>query len=168
MSEPTVSRPYWPDALQNPPLSTENLKPWAWALQRLNKSHNYWIATSRSDGNPHLMIVWGIWFEQAFWFSTGPRTRKAKNISANSRCVIATENAAEAVILEGAAEEIADRTIWKRFAEPYDRKYGGNILPLLESSGGCIFRVSPRVAFGQDEHAENFVDAATRWQFPSA
>lgn len=168
MPEPTVRHPYWPDALQNPPQSTKNLKPWAWALERLNNSHNYWIATSRPDGSPHLMIVWGIWFEEAFWFSTGPRTRKTKNISVNPRCVIATEDAAEAIILEGVAEEIDDRTVWKHFADPYNRKYGGNLLPMLESSGGCVFRVRPRVAFGQDEHAENFVDAATRWQFPSA
>jgi hypothetical protein len=33
------------------------------------------------------------------------------------------------------------------------------------ASEGCVFRVKPQVAFGQDEHAENFADAATRWHF---
>jgi len=36
---------------------------------------------------------------------------------------------------------------------------------MLESSGGSVFRVEPKVAFGQDEHAENYVEAATRWTF---
>ncbi len=165
MSEPQASRPHWPDALQNPPDATTGLKPWSWALERLEKSHNYWIATARPEGRPHLMLVWGVWWQEAFWFSTGPRTRKAKNISARPQCVIATEKADEAVILEGATQEIDDRATWKQFGEVYDRKYGGNLLQLLESSGGCVFRVVPQTAFAQDEHAENFVQAVTRWTF---
>jgi hypothetical protein len=111
------------------------------------------------------MVVWGVWWENAFWFSTGPRTRKAKNIAANPHCAIGTEKADEAVIVEGTAKEVKDRAVWKQLAEFYDRKYGGELLPLLESSGGSIFRVEPKVAFGQDEHAANFVESATRWQF---
>jgi hypothetical protein len=165
MSEPQASRPHWPDALKNPPDTAAGLKSWSWALERLEKSHNYWIATSRPEGRPHLMLVWGIWWQDAFWFSTGPRTRKAKNMAAHPHCVIATEKADEAVILEGVSQEIADRGVWKQFGEVYDRKYGGELLPLLESSGGCVFRVAPETAFGQDEHAENFVEAVTRWRF---
>lgn len=164
MTEPTASRPYWPDALQNQLDATTGLKPWSWAVERLEKSHNYWIATSRPQ-HPHLMVVWGIWRENAFWFSTGPRTRKAKNIAADPHCVIGTEKADEAIIVEGIAEEIKDRAVWKQIAGPYDRKYGGEILPLLESSGGCVFRVTPQLAFGQDEHAADFTQAATRWTF---
>ena len=168
MREPIASRPYWPDALETPRDPSSGLKPWAWAFERLEKSHNYWIATSRPDGPPHLMLVWGIWWEDAFWFSTGPRTRKAKNISAQAHCVIGTEKADEAVILEGTAQEISDRTQWKQIAERYDRKYGGNVLPLLESSGGSVYRVKPQIAFGQDEHAANFAESATRWKFAEA
>jgi hypothetical protein len=165
MTEPKASRPYWPDALENPKDATSGLKPWSWALERLEKSHNYWIATSRPDGRPHLMLVWGIWWQDTFWFSTGPRARKAKNIAVNPHCVIGTERADEAVILEGTVEEIKDRAIWKTVCQEYDRKYGGNVLPLLESSGGNVYRVQPRMAFGQDEHAANFTDSITRWTF---
>jgi hypothetical protein len=69
------------------------------------------------------------------------------------------------VIVEGAAAEVTDRYEWKRMADIYDVKYGGKLMPLLESSGGSVFRIEPKVAFGQDEHAENFVEAATRWTF---
>lgn len=165
MAEPKASRPHWPDALESPKDATAGLKPWTWALERLTKSHNYWIATSRPDARPHLMIVWGIWWQDAFWFSTGPRARKARNIAANSRCVIGTEKSDEAVILEGTAEEIKDRAVWKAICQEYDRKYGGNVLALLESSGGNVYRVQPHVAFGQDEHAENFAESVTRWNF---
>jgi len=165
MIEPKASRPHWTDALQNPSDSTTGLKSWPWALERLEKSHNYWIATSRPDGRPHLMLVWGIWWQDAFWFSTGPRTRKAKNIAADPHVVIGTEKADEAVILEGTVEEIKDRAVWKQLVEVYNHKYGGDVGPLLESSGGCVFRVIPQLAFGQDEHSENFTESVTRWDF---
>src|SRR3984893_12787535 len=164
MLEPTASHPYWPDALSKPSDSA-SLKPWSWALERLENSHNYWIAASRPDGQPHLMLVWGIWWQDTFWFSTGPRARKAKNMYANSHCVIGTAKADAAVILEGTVEEIKHRSVWKTVCQEYDRKYGGNVLPLLESSGGNVYRVQPRLAFGQDERAENFVESVTRWTF---
>jgi Pyridoxamine 5'-phosphate oxidase len=167
MIQPKASHPYWPDALEKTSDAASTLKPWSWALERLENSHNYWIATSHSDGRPHLMLVWGIWWEDSFWFSTGRRTRKAKNIASNHRCVIGTEKADEAVILEGSVEEITDRAVWKRLIGLYNKKYGGDVGPLLESSAGPVFRVVPQTAFGQDEHAENFTEAVTRWTFPN-
>ena len=165
MKEPIASRPHWPDALEKPPADTSGLKPWSWAVERLEKSHNYWIATSWPDGRPHLMLVWGVWWQDAFWFSTGPRTRKAKNIAAHPHVVIATEAADEAVILEAIPQEIEDRAVWKQLAKIYNAKYGGDVEPILMASEGNVYRVEPRVAFGQDEHSENFANAVTRWRF---
>jgi hypothetical protein len=165
MKEPTASRPYWPDALEKPPDSTKGLKPWSWAVAQLQNSHNYWIATSRPDGRPHLMLVWGVWLEDAFWFTTGSRTRKMKNLLAHPECVVGTEDADEAVIVEGMASFIEDVDARKRIVTIYDKKYGGDIGAVLESSGSLVIRVEPRVIFGFDEHAENFVESATRWTF---
>ena len=163
MNEPTRSRPYWPDALEIPKDATTGLKPWNWAVQRLETSHNYWIATTRPNSRPHLMLVWGIWWENALWFSTGARTRKAKNIAVSPHCVIATEKADEAVILEGIAQNITDRSVWKQIVEIYNRKYGGDLRPLLDKSNSFVFRVQPQIVFAQDEHADNFMEAVTRW-----
>jgi hypothetical protein len=165
MLAPKASHPYWPDALDKASSATSGLKPWSWALERLENSHNYWIATSRPDGRPHLMLVWGVWWHDAFWFSTGPRTRKARNLTNNPRCAVGTEKADEAVILEGTVQEITDRTAWKELVGVYNRKYGGDVGPLLESSGGSVYRVNPQTVFGQDEHAANFTEAVTRWTF---
>jgi Pyridoxamine 5'-phosphate oxidase len=162
-----ASHTYWPDALGKPSDATA-LKPWSWAVERLEKSHNYWIATSRPNGQPHLMLVWGIWWQDAFWFSTGPRTRKARNLASNPRCSIGTEKADEAVIVEGMVQEVSDRAVWREVIEIYNRKYGGDLGPLLESSGSFIFRVTPQTVFAQDEHAENFTEAVTRWTFTNS
>jgi len=165
MSEPKPSRPYWPDFAAMPKDPATGLKNWTWALERLEKSHNYWIATTRPGGRPHLMLVWGVWWEDAFWFSTGPNTRKAKNIAVHGYCSIGTEHADEAVILEGIPQEITDRSVWKRLAAVYNKKYGGDVEPLLLASGGKVYRVEPQTAFGQDEHAPNFAESVTRWRF---
>src|SRR5260370_31671408 len=151
MIEPKVSRPHWPDAVQNPSKNLSALKPWPWALERLEKSHNYWISTPRPDRRPHLMLVWGIWWQDAFWFSIGARTRKARNMAADPHVVIGTEKADETVILEGTAEEIKDRSVWKQLVEIYNRNYGADVRPLLETSAGCVFRVIPQIPFATHE-----------------
>ena len=88
-----------------------------------------------------------------------------KNIAALTYCTIGTEQADEAVILEGIPQEITDRAVWKRLAAIYNKKYGGDLQPLLESTGGNVYRVDPETAFGQDEHAPNFAESVTRWRF---
>ena len=78
-STPKATRPYMPGY----GLPAENagpaLLPWKWAESRITKSHNYWIATTRQDGTPHVMPVWGIWVDSVFYFSTGRESRKARN-----------------------------------------------------------------------------------------
>ena len=49
----------------------KGLLPWTWAVERLKKSRQYWIATTRPDRTPHLMIIWGLWFDESFWFADG-------------------------------------------------------------------------------------------------
>src|SRR5207253_6140331 len=59
MAKPHASRPYMPG--YGLPKGAKGLLPWSWAERLLNKSHNYWIATSRPDGTPHVMVVWALW-----------------------------------------------------------------------------------------------------------
>jgi hypothetical protein len=168
MSDPKATRPYWPDTLQNSSEPPKDLKTWPWALKRLEKSHNYWISTARPDGLPHLMLVWGVWLEDAFWFCTGARTRKARNLATQLNCVIATEDADEAVILEGKVEHVVDGIQLEGFVTLYNKKYGGDVEALLKDQNSLVFRVTPTKVFGFDEHAENFVESATRWDFPKS
>ena len=144
----------------------DRLIPWSWAEQRLEGSHNYWLATARQDGRPHLMIVWGLWHEGVFYFITGSSSRKARNLESNAHCVIGTEQAHEAVIVEGAAEKLRDVEQLKELSGLYQRKYDydmsamrEDILALRES----IFAVRPSVAFGLEENV--VLQNATRWRF---
>src|SRR5438045_7631525 len=70
------------------PSTTEGMLPWEWGRERFSKSHNYLLSTVKSDGSPHVMPVWGIWLDGAFYFSTSVTSRKAKNLADNPRCVV--------------------------------------------------------------------------------
>jgi PPOX class probable F420-dependent enzyme len=140
----------------------EGLLPWDWAVERLSVSHNYWLATTRPDGRPHAMPVWGVWIEGALYFSAGRQSRKARNLKANPHCVVTTENSAEAVIVEGKAEEIVDRAALKPFYEAYNAKYGWD-MEQDEYVKEPVYAVRPRVVFGIRER--DFTASATRWIF---
>jgi len=47
------------------------------------RSRNYWICTSRPDGRPHSMPVWGFWTDGALYFGTERSSRKGKNLAHN-------------------------------------------------------------------------------------
>lgn len=139
--------------------SKTGMLPWTWGVRTLTETREYWIVTVRPDGRPHAMIIWGLWFDGAFWFGTGSKTQKARNLAKNPNCVVGTQNAAEAVILEGVAELVADTDIRRKLEPASLRKYG--------MSGGDgsepLYRVRPRRAFGLIE--KTFPKTATRWTF---
>ena len=47
--------------------------------------HTAWLATINPDGSPHVMPVGAIWVDDAFYFNSGPGTRKSKNITVRAR-----------------------------------------------------------------------------------
>jgi len=157
-----TSRPHIPDYGVLGADEGEGLLPWEWAAERLSVSHNYLVATTRPDGRPHVMPVWGLWLDDAFYFSTGRQSRKAQNLVANPHCVISTDRADEAVILEGVAEEITDRASLSPFYKAYKEKYDWD----LEEMGfdkEPVYIVRPHVVFGIRER--DFTSSATRWTF---
>jgi len=155
---PKSSRPVLPK-VYGIPKSLKGSVSWKWAVERLTRSHNYLVTTVRPDGRPHAMIVWGIWLDNAYYFSTGSTTRKARNLAANPNCVVCTENAAEAVIVEGNARQLDVAEIPEPAFALYFEKYGWKLDPEM----GPIFKVSPRVVFAMPEKL--FPAGATRWTF---
>lgn len=134
--------------------------PWSWAEERLVSSRNYWIATTRPDGRPHVMPVWGVWLEGSVIFGTDRGSRKARNLAASPAVVVHLESGDEVVIIEGPAEEIADTRMLQAADDAYKAKYGQS---LLGAPGDVIiYRVRPVVVFAWQE--SDFFQA-TRWRF---
>ena len=159
-----VSKPHMPaDYLS---LHKGDFLPWSHAEKRLEKSRSYWICTTRPDGRPHSMPVWGFWLDGALFFSTGTTTRKAKNLAHNPNVSIHLESADDMVVLEGSVEEVDPKKFAPAFRKRADavsrKKYkmGFTIMP-----GSVFYRVRPRVAWAWQE--KKFPYHSTRWEFPA-
>jgi len=160
---PKVSRPVMQG--YGLPKDKKGLLPWKWAEQRLKQSHNYWITTVKPEGAPHTMVVWGLWLDGAFLFSTGSQSRKARNLAENQACVVCNELAHEAVIIEGIAE-LATLPVRREFLKKYQPKYNFDMASMKKdilSMKEPVFAVRPKVAFGLYER--KFQSSATRWTF---
>ncbi|MEX2246566.1 MAG: pyridoxamine 5'-phosphate oxidase family protein [Dehalococcoidia bacterium] len=158
-NDPKAGRPNMPDY----GISTDagGVLPWSWARERLERTRNYYVGTTRADGRPHAAPVWGVWMDGMFIFSTASGSRKARNFAANPHCVVTTEDAAEAVILEGVIETVSDAALVTRFKKAYVDKYSWN----MDTQNGPFYALRPSVAFGFIEAADQFHTTATRWTF---
>lgn len=164
MAAPKASRPYMPGYGLLPAGEGSGLLPWSWAEQRLVASRNYWVATVWPQRRPHLMPVWGMWAEDAFWFSSSKGSRKTRNLLANSRCVVSTEDANNPVVVEGVAALVDDRDTLAQVLAWENEKYNtGYTSELLNPEVNSCFRVTPIWVFGLA--AEDFTGSPTRWDF---
>lgn len=130
----------------------------------MSASRNYWVGTVGANGRPHIMPVWGMWFERAFFFSTDVSSRKVRNLGHSPNIAVHLESGDEAVILEGVVERLAELDLLERFADAYKVKY--DFRPDLTDPNTATYRLMPRVAFAWME--SSFPETATRWVFPEA
>lgn len=156
MTEPTASRPRFPKGY-GIAADAKGMLPWSWADERLVASRNYWIVTTRPDGRPHAMPVWGLWLDGAVHWGSSPSSVKAKNVAHDPRVAVHLESGDEVVILEGEAEAFA---LDDRLADAYREKYEYRPDP---SEGGGWFRLRPRVGFAWTE--KDYPRTATRFDF---
>jgi hypothetical protein len=130
----------------------------------LKSSRNYWLVSTWPDGRPHAMPVWGMWHEGRFWFSSSKPSRKARNLTANPRCVVTTEDPENPVVVEGRAELITSphelALMLKLENAKYATSYG---IEMLDPALNSTFRVRPLWAFGLQ--AGDFTGSPTRWEF---
>jgi hypothetical protein len=73
--------------------------------------HTCWLATIDADGSPHVTGIGALWAHDTFWFETGADTRKGRNLARDPRCTISLAVHEFDIVLEGAAERIADPAV---------------------------------------------------------
>lgn len=99
------------------PESSESLLAWEQVEERLVISEQYWMATTRPDGRPHVVPRWGVWVDGGLYYDGAPSTVHAGNLRANDACTLHLENGWEAVVAEGTSGS----------AEPPGLELGGRI-----------------------------------------
>jgi hypothetical protein len=103
--------------------------------------------------------VWGMWVDNVFYFSTGPKSRKARNFRMNSQVAVHPECDNEAVIIEGRVELLDDLEALKPLYVIYKEKYDWDM------SGEVLYAVRPSVAYS---FKEDLPETGARWEFASS
>ena len=78
-----------------------------------------WLATAALDGSPHLAAVGALWVDDQFYFTSGPRTRKSRNLAANAKCAVSVSLDDIDVVVEGTARRVTDMPTLERVAKLY-------------------------------------------------
>jgi hypothetical protein len=103
MDQPSRDQPEIPDGYGVPD-TDQGVLEWSAVEDRLVRSSHYWMATTRSDGTPHVVPRWGVWMDGRFWYDGAVDTVHVRNLTENSACVLHLEDGRQAVIVEGRSE----------------------------------------------------------------
>jgi len=156
---PAADRPFAPGYGIAGAKDGKGLLPWTWVDRKMTRCHTFWLATVYAgQSRPHVMPVWGVWLDDAFFFSTGRKSRKGQNLAANPACTVTNDDGEEAVIIEGEAKQVKDATLLERVAAAYKKKYKMD----PRGMGEPIFEVKPSKVFAFIE--KSFPKTATRWK----
>lgn len=134
---------------------------WPDTLAKIDASRSWWISTTRPDGRPHAMPVWGIVAAGRILFSTGPTSVKAQNLAHNPALVMHTESGDDVIVIEGSAASVAGADLPADFVARYEQKYGFEVD--TADPGFGFFQVVPVKGFTWLE--ASFAETAVRWHF---
>jgi hypothetical protein len=103
--------------------------PWTEAQEQLASASKYWLATINADAHPHVMPLFGVWFDGSLYFTSSDKALKAKNLAQNPHCVITVSVEHLDLIIEGDALKITDEAHMQQIAALYASKYDWHITP---------------------------------------
>lgn len=118
-------RPAMPDGY-GVPQTTDGLRAWDDVERRLRTATEYWLATTRPDGRPHVVPRWGVWVDGRFWYDGSPQTRHARNLVDNPACTLHLESGTDVVIIDGRSARSApvrgplDGRLSRAFRDKYE------------------------------------------------
>jgi len=135
--------------------------------------HTAWLATTNADGSPHVMPLGALWVEDAYYFNSGPGTRKSRNLAKDPRCAITIATHEFDLVVEGEAVKVAEREELERIARVFGEgewhpevRDGAFYAEFSAPSAGPppwhVYRVNPKTIYALGT-AEPY--GATRWVF---
>jgi hypothetical protein len=133
---------------------------WSAVRPRLERAEQYWLATTRPDGRPHVIPIDGIWLDDRWYFGGAPQTVSMRNLQVNREIVVHLEDPIQAVIVEGEAEwATPSPEDARRLADASNEKYPYGSNPQDYAKG--VWRLRPRRALAWTE----FPKDCTRFLF---
>ena len=137
--------------------------------------HTCWLATIDADGRPHVTGVGALWHDGTFWFETGARSRKGRNLARDPRCTLTVSTHEFDLSVEGTADQVADpgtvadmAARWAAEGWPAEVDGSGTAItaPYSAPSAGPppwhVYRITPERATALQTVEPG---GATRWTF---
>lgn len=89
---------------------------------RAHESEDFWLATTRATGGPHLVPIWAVLVGDHFYIGTEPGSQKVRNLLAGPRAALALPDTRAVLIVEGEATILREAPpgVMERFKEKYD------------------------------------------------
>jgi hypothetical protein len=97
--------------------------------------HTCWVTTINPDGSPHTTGIGALWASGVFWFETGERTRKGRNLARDPRCSLSVATNEFDLVVEGEAHKVTDPAV---VAEMVERWAGEGWPARVDESGEAI------------------------------
>ena len=140
--------------------------------------HTCWLATIDPDGRPHVTGIGAMWHDGAFWFETGERTRKGRNLARDPRCTLSLATHEFDLVVDGEAHPVRDpatvaamAAMWAEDGWPARVDESGTAItaefsaPSAGKPPWLVYRLTTQRATAL---ATVEPGGATRWEFPSA
>jgi len=139
--------------------------------------HTCWLATIDADGRPHVTGIGAMWHAGTFWFETGRRTRKGRNLERDPRCTLSLALRDFDLVVEGDARLVTDPFTVAELAALWADEWPCEVdetgialtAPYSAPSAGPppwhVYRIDVVSATGLQTVAPG---GATRWRFSSS
>lgn len=109
------------------PEDDKNLLSWDFVDQQIAKAEFFWISSVNRRAGPHVVPLWGIWYESRVHFDGSPKTGWAMNLMRNAQIAVNLPDPNQVVIIYGNARIIEDDELseeeWEQLDSTYQRKY---------------------------------------------
>lgn len=120
--------------------------------------HTVWLSTINPDGSPHVMAIGVTQDDGAWYFTSGPATRKSRNLARDPRCVVTVATEPFDLVIEGAARRVTSAGELRSVADSFVKggwpcEVAGDALTAEYSAQSAgpppwhVYRVSPSTVF---------------------
>jgi hypothetical protein len=97
---------------------------WSKVRSRIEQAEQYWLATTRPDGRPHVVPVDGVWIDDVWFYGGAEQAVHHRNLLQNTRAVVHLPETIAVVIVEGVAQRVKpSMEEARRIAETTRKKY---------------------------------------------
>lgn len=133
----------------------------------------FFLGTVRPDGRPHAAGIGAVWHDGDLYFTSGPGTRKSRNLASNPACTISVKLPGMDLTLEGTATRVTDSVtleqvalIYRDLGWPAEVADDAFTAPYSAPSAGPppwhVYRFTFHTVVGLSTTEPN---GATRWRF---